>query len=104
MKRVYLVALLALIVLTAAAASVYAGSTCYARPGNPDICGSCPAGGYDRTPTCVYGNWYGRGPDTNCYATDPWTKCGAFCYAGQLPAGWRYGWDSEYWLRPDSNL
>lgn len=57
----------------------------------------------------------GRGPadSVTCYpmrvypTCDPVEqakRCGAFCSAGQQPAGWPYGWCDEYWLRPNTNL
>lgn len=36
-----------------------------------------------------------------CEAAPP--RCGAFCQAGQQSPGWPYNWQSQYWLRPDTN-
>ena len=104
MKAVYIATLTALFLALILAGSGSSADTCYPR-NDPCICGSCPAGGYDRTPICQYetGSPYcgqvGRG-----VAIDPWQRCGAFCAAGQIPVGWPYNWGDEYWLRPDSNL
>ena len=66
-------------------------------------CPSCPAGGYDRTPVpAQIAGPCGAGPA--CGFVNPWVGCGAFCTSGQLAAGWPYGWNSQYWLRPDSNF
>jgi len=66
-------------------------------------CPSCASGGYDRSPVPVQiGGLCGAGPACGC--VDPWVGCGAFCTAGQLAAGWPYGWRDQYWLRPDSNF
>ena len=69
------------------------------------VCPSCASPAWDRTPIITYPNYRtGAGP-WQCTMTDPWVSpCGAFCSSGQLSPGWPYGWDAEYWLRPDSNL
>jgi hypothetical protein len=71
--------------------------------GTNGVCRTCPAPAWDRCPIVVYPYpTIGAGPSQPALV-DPWTNCGAFCAASQIPAGWPYGWNSQYWLRPDSN-
>lgn len=109
MRPTYLITLA--LALLAISAGVYAADYYYAPAQNCyqcQSCGSCYNPAYDRTPICVQADTSvccgpcGAGP---CVApVDPWDKCGAFCYGGQLAPGWPYGWNSEYWLRPNSNF
>lgn len=107
MKRIYLLALTALMLIAfAAVAAQAADNTCVVTKTESGeyttVCPNCQAPAWDRTP--VYVAPEGRGPAPEALAVDPWTLCGAYCQAGQVPAGWPYGWTSQYWLRPDSNL
>lgn len=67
------------------------------RPSQPAVQPGCgPATCVPAETTCTV--WNTCNPDTAV------NICGAFCDAGQQPAGWPYGWCDEYWLRPDSNF
>ena len=106
MKQTYLIALLALAILVAPAA-LYAADTYCSCEGSREVCRTCPAPAWDRTPICVQETTpacapCGAGP--KIIQVDPWDECGAFCAAGNIPVGWPYGWTAEYWLRPDSNF
>ena len=103
MARVSLVAFMALIVIGISGAGALAvvdtqGTLAGVR---------CPAPAWDRTPIYVQQPNDVYQPPTvtvNAWRVDPWVKCGAFCAAGQIPVGWPYGWNAEYWLRPNTNF
>ena len=72
----------------------------------PSVCPSCSNPAWDRSPINVCPNLRtGAGPAVGqCVIADPWVSpCGAFCSSGQLAPGWPYGWQDEYWLRPNTN-
>ena len=104
MRATYILAIAAL-VLVAAPAVLHADSYCC--PSTTTAL-SCNTPAYDRTPICVMESSpsccgpQGAGPQV--IQVDPWAKCGAFCHGGQIAPGWPYGWNSEYWLRPNSNF
>jgi hypothetical protein len=75
-----------------------------ANPGANGVCRKCAAPAWDRCPVVVYPYpTMGAGPAQPALV-DPWANCGAFCAAGQIPSGWPGGWNSQYWMRPDSNF
>ena len=105
MKTSYTAAAVA-IALLAIPAGLCAAETYSYGQGENAVCTSCPAPAYDRTPIYVQEANDLYTPPTcppRFSKVDPWVKCGAFCAAGQLPVGWPYGWNAEYWLRPNSN-
>ena len=106
MKPTHLTALVALAIL-AASAALYAGDAYGAATGSSEVCRTCPAPAWDRTPIYVQQPNNPYCPPTTpvkAWKVDPWVRCGAFCAAGNIPPGWPYGWGAEYWLRPDTNL
>lgn len=101
MRHIYTLALVALAALIVPAGA-YAADVCYPNPERPGTCLTCPAPAFDRSPIPVQTGQPGTGPS---YAmVDPWSICGTFCEAGQIPVGWPYGWQSDYWLRPNTNF
>ncbi|MCE5197795.1 MAG: hypothetical protein ABFD54_18380 [Armatimonadota bacterium] len=101
MKMLYAVAIL--VMLLAAGSAFAADNQCYTQPSGERMCTPCPAPAWDRTPVCEVQTPSGICPP-GVPRVDPWVGCGAFCQASQLSPGWPYGWQSEYWLRPNSNF
>ena len=107
MRATYILVIAALAFMVTPAV-LYADSNCCPSTTSNCKSASCPTPAYDRTPICVIDTSpsccgpMGAGPQV--IQVDPWAKCGAFCSGGQLSPGWPYGWNSEYWLRPNSNF
>jgi hypothetical protein len=102
MNRHLILKSLMVIALLIVPAGVIAGQTAVTPCGCSLTAASCPVPTMDLTQD-LNGDYapllQGAGPRV----VDPQATCGAFCVS-QTPTGWPWSWNSEYWLRPDSNL
>lgn len=107
MARVSIIAYLAVFILTVSAMAAESSCCQSTTDGCNGVAAQCPAPAWDRTPIYVQQPNNVYLPPTvppKAWRVDPWAKCGTFCASGQIPVGWPYGWNDEYWLRPNSNF